>query len=120
MKKYKDLQNIIENKPISFIRKDCYKFLMIMSLAILTQGCAIKVSPIWTVPKTYSINTPRGELRIYVRDKLHVQDAYYKCTKENKNLRGYWDPEKLEIWSEDDVDTIIHEFKHYFEGHWHE
>ncbi|MFQ5444103.1 MAG: hypothetical protein ACE5EK_05750, partial [Nitrospinales bacterium] len=56
---------------------------------------------------------------IHIADYQTVNREYHKIPGVTTPVYGFTNFYKKEVWSVDSTETLLHEFKHILEGHYH-
>lgn len=91
------------------------KFIMALIVYLCLCGC--------TIERVYTIKTAGGLLTVHITDQDEVQRKFYEHggdVRADRRVMGFFDRENLTIYSSDNSETLVHEFRHFFEGHFHD
>ena len=63
-----------------------------------------------------------GEYSVFITSRQKVNEEYQKVCVFNcsRTVKGFVNYEKKEMWSVQNLQVVMHEFKHIVEGHFHE
>lgn len=93
---------------------------MVAAALIVLTSCSTTPAPRGEVARLQPYRV--GPLQVLIRPEPEVE---FLCrlkamaARTNARIRGCYLPEDRLIISSPDPDVLLHEFKHYFEGDWH-